>query len=132
MYRIAKYLEAANPIAFSQYFAAQFTLHEQWLMRAGFIYTNPLRWRYLRDRTISLLSKQLPPRLQYDDSYLIDGDVLQYAADPTLRPPLCPHTLSISDRLAKAPGPPHLRPRMMRTLRRCPRLSLPLGVSSLD
>ena len=87
-----------NPVEFRDRFASQTTLHEQCLVRAGFIYTNPLRWRYLKDRTIPLPSFHLPLLLQFANSYLIEGDVSRYAVDPPLRPSPRPHTLAMRDR----------------------------------
>ena len=63
VYRIAEFLDMINPVEFSDRFGSQTTLHEQCLVRAGFIYTDPLRWRYLKDRTIPLPSHHLPPLL---------------------------------------------------------------------
>ena len=65
-------------------------------MRADQIYTDPLRWRYLKDRTIPLPSYHLPPLLQFANFYLIEGNVLRYAVDPPPRP----QTLAMRDRLS--------------------------------
>ena len=67
-------------------------------MRADQIYTDPLRWRYLKDRTIPLPSYHLPFLLMFANSYLIEGDVPRYAVDPPLRPHRRPHTLAMRDR----------------------------------